>query len=210
MRNIFLAMLVMAALIGPSVALNPQYEIPLSTCEGEGFGDGLLFGSYTYDAGYRVWEGFVEVNGLPFYLSETGMVQYLGASLDEYAERSIQYFIYRIDEFGEPVPGTYEGHNVGVNLNPCAPACPEFVEENSDTSELDGSYIEFTTVPSTHWVDGDGNGDWSSRSYLWTCDGTDWSYVKYSSSMGLPEGAVLEARATNRDAPEVLSAYAYL
>lgn len=206
-----IAMLVcMAALIGPSMALNPQYEIPLSTCEGEGFADGLLFDQYTYDAGYRVWEGFVEVNGVPFYLSETGMIQYLGVPLDVYAERTIQYFIYRINEFGEPIDGTYEGHTVGVNLNPCVPECPAFVEANSDTSELDGSYVYFTTLPNSRFVDGDGNGDWSSRLYIWTCDGTDWSYVRYSSSMGLPEGAVLEVRKTNLDEPEVLSAYAYL
>ena len=201
----------MLIMVGPSVALNPQYNIEISTCEGDGMGDrSLFFGDYTYENGWRVWEMETTISGLAFWLDGSGAVQYLGDDLETYTERTIQYYLYQVDEFGEPVTGAYEGHTVEVHLNPCAPACPAFVEENSDTSELDGSTIMFTTLPGTRFVDGDGNGDWKRRAYLWTCDGSGWSSVQYSGSMGLPEGAVMEARATNLDAPEVLSAYAYL
>jgi hypothetical protein len=169
MMKLTIAMLVcMAALIGPSVALNPQYEIPLSTCEGEGFADGLLFDQYTYDAGYRVWEGFVEVNGVPFYLSETGMIQYLGVPLDVYAERTIQYFIYRINEFGEPIDGTYEGHTVGVNLNPCVvepPVCECEPNDPGDNIRITPPTTIGQTVRS-QWFPPGGNGNWQVRMYI--------------------------------------------
>lgn len=200
----------MIAIIGTATALNPS-EIEVSSCEGEGFGYGLLFGPYQYDTGFRVTEGPVTtVNGLEFYIGDFGWIQYLGPALSVTKEGGFSYTTYQVDEYGEEIPGTTDSHYATVQVNACESGCPVFVEVNSAVSELDGSYIEFTTVPSTHWVDGDGNGDWSSRTYLWTCDGSDWSYVKYSSSMGLPTGAVLEARKINLDAPEVLSAYAYL
>lgn len=191
MMKLTIAMLIcIAALIGPTVATT----IEISTCPEDGFG------MIPLAPGEVIQEGIYS-NGPEFYISSDGMVQYLGDPVEAPSYTSINYGM----EVGAPYLRL-----VWITLLPCAPLCPAFVEENSDTSELDGSYVYFTTLPNSRFVDGDGNGDWRSKPYLWTCDGTEWTSVIYSSRMGLPEGAVLEVRKTNLDAPEVLSAYAYL
>jgi hypothetical protein len=160
-----IAMLIMAALIGPSMALNPQYEIPLSSCSDES-ADGLLFDRYTYDAGYRVWEMDVTVNGLEFGINEDGTIQYLGEPLDEYAERTITYYIYKVDEFGNIISGTYEGHNVGVNIDPCvieAPTCEYRFSDWDDNIQIQPPEVNKSVRVS--WSVPDSNGDWSGKVY---------------------------------------------
>lgn len=154
----------MLIMVGPSVALNPS-EIQMSSCEGEGFADGLLFDPYNYEDGYRVWEAFIEVSGLPFALSETGMVQYLGGPLDVDAERSFQYFIFRIDEFGDPIPGTYVGHSGSVHLDACVAACECEPNDPNDNIQIDTPTVIGQNIVS-HWQPPNANGDWSVRIYV--------------------------------------------
>ena len=165
MKQILILVAMMLIMVGPSVALNPQYEIPLSSCSDES-ADGLLFDRYTYDAGYRVWEMDVTVNGLEFGINEDGTIQYLGEPLDEYAERTITYYIYKVDEFGNIISGTYEGHNVGVNIDPCvieAPSCEYRFSDFDDNIQI-GTPTIGQTVP-VSWSAPGGNGDWSLRIY---------------------------------------------
>jgi hypothetical protein len=162
-----IAMLIMVALIGPSVALNPQYNIEISTCEGDGMGDrSLFFGDYTYENGWRVWEMETTISGLAFWLDGSGAVQYIGDPLETYTERTIQYYLYQVDEFGEPVTGAYEGHTVEVHLNPCVvevPSCEYRFSDFDDNIQI-GTPTIGQTVP-VSWSAPGGNGDWSLRIY---------------------------------------------
>lgn len=163
-----IAMLVcMAALIGPSVALNPQYNIEISTCEGDGMGDrSLFFDRYTYENGWRVWEMETTISGLAFWLDESGTVQYLGDDLEIYTERTIHYYLYQVDEFGEPVTGAYEGHTVEVHLNPCiieAPTCEYRFSDWDDNIQIQPPEVNKSVRVS--WSVPDSNGDWSGKVY---------------------------------------------
>ena len=165
-----IAMLVcIAALIGPSVALNPQYNIEISTCEGDGMGDrSLFFDRYTYENGWRVWEMETTINGLAFWLDGSGAVQYLGDDLETYTERTIQYYLYQVDAFGEPVTGAYEGHTVEVHLNPCVvepPVCECEPNDPGDNIRITPPTTIGQTVRS-QWFPPGGNGDWQVRMYI--------------------------------------------
>ncbi len=157
--------MIMAALIGPSVALNPQYNIEISTCEGDGMGDrSLFFGDYTYENGWRVWEMETTIAGITFWLDGSGEVQYLGDDLETYTERTIPYYLYQVDEFGEPVTGNYEGHTVEAHLNPCiteVPACEYRFSDWDDNIQIGVPEIGHS-VP-VNWDVPDANGYWSLR-----------------------------------------------
>ena len=158
----------MAALIGPSVALNPQYNIEISTCEGDGMGDrSLFFGDYTYENGWRVWEMETTVNGATFWLDGSGAVQYLGDPLDIYGERTINYFLYRVDENGT-VAGNYEGHTVEAHLQPCVvepPVCECEPNDPGDNIRITPPTTIGQTVRS-QWLPPGGNGNWQVRMYI--------------------------------------------
>ena len=165
MKPLIFMTVVMAALIGPSVALNPG-ELRISSCPEDAFADGLLFDQYTYDAGYRVWEMETTSNGLSFSLSETGMFQYIGEPLTEVTKGGFVYYIYRVDEFGEPISGTYEGHSAVVFVDPCAaevPTCEYRFSDWDDNIQI-GTPVVGETVP-VSWSAPGGNGDWSVRIY---------------------------------------------
>lgn len=221
-KNVFVAMFLMAMVTIGTVSANPS-EIDMDSCGDGTYAEGLLYGTtYTYENGYRVDVGEdgilnLMLGGIGIWVYPCGGIQYVGEELLYGVERGFPYDLIRvtIDENGTEtmIPNSTIHQYATIDIAPCAvETCPAFVEVNSDTSELDGSYVYFTTLPNSRFVDMDGNGDWSSKTYLWTCDGTDWSYVRYSSSMGMPEGSVLEVRKTNLDpgVTEVLSAYAYL
>lgn len=197
----------MMVLIVPSMAVE-QLTIDMSSCPGEGFYYGLL--DCSYDDGWRVQETWIEAGGYNFYLDETGMIQYLDEPVSE--QVTLKYIKYWTYFEGPQGTSNWQSHLLTINLLPCAsePICPEFVEAYASTSEFDDSYIEFSAIPRSRLYDGDGNGAWTKQTILWTCDGGEWASQAWSSSLGLPAGAVLEARATNLDAPEILSAYAYL
>lgn len=169
MKLLIAVTMIMAALIGPSVALNPQYNIEISTCEGDGMGDrSLFFGDYTYENGWRVWEMETTVNGATFWLDGSGAVQYLGDPLEIYAERGIQYYLYQVDEFGEPVTGNYEGHTVEVHLQPCVvepPVCECEPNDPGDNIRITAPTTIGQTVRS-QWLPPGGNGNWQVRMYI--------------------------------------------
>ncbi len=167
MRQLLILMAMMLIMVGPSLALNPQYNIEISTCEGDGMGDrSLFFGDYTYENGWRVWGMETTIAGITFWLDGSGEVQYLGDDLETYTERTIPYYLYQVDEFGEPVTGNYEGHTVEAHLNPCIteiPTCEYRFSDWDDNIRIGAPEIN-KTVP-VSWSAPGGNGDWSGKVY---------------------------------------------
>ena len=111
-RNILFVALIATMLIGPSVATT----IEISTCPEDGFGMiPLAENEYCQE---------MEVsNGPAFWVSESGMVQYLGDPVQETLITWFNYWTYTINPLtGGYVPGGI--HKLDVVLRPCAEEPP--------------------------------------------------------------------------------------
>lgn len=161
-----ISMLIIAMIsVGTGSALNPA-EMRVSSCPGETTGTGLLFDMYTLEDGYRVWEMTTTSNGLTFSLFDNGEFEYIGEELTKVVKGGFVYYIYRVDESGNPIEGSYQGHTAVVFVDPCEIIIPTCEYRDMDPGDNIQIYPpEINKSIGVSWDVPDANGCWSGAIY---------------------------------------------
>lgn len=192
-KTILVAMFIMAMIVPSAMAGNKAYTI--IGCEDQT--RDLMTGEYNC-VGVDSWSAFTNPAVADVYVD--GNIVYITPLTR--GKGNLYYTLEKND-------GTIVNRTASITVISNCATCPTFTEQN-EMYDVDGSWFEITNAPAGTWHDGDANGNYTRKAYLWTCSGAEWVSQICFATTPIPSGSVVEVRSTNKETSNIISTYAYM